>query len=300
MQNIVNYIKHPSRVLLGIVKKMRFVLPDRPYLKLFFFFRMDRKLNLKDPKTFNEKLQWLKLYDRNPEYIKMVDKLAAKKYVTSIIGGQYVTKVLKVWDRPEDIDLSALPDKFVLKTSHGGGGSGVVICQHKDSFDVRQAQKKLQASMSYNIYRSLCEWPYDFVERKIFAEEYIESEEELNDYKFFCFNGKVEYFKIDFGRFVEHHANYYDKNCNIAYFGEADLLPVYTHKIIIPNNIKEMIDIAEKLSKDKPFIRVDLYNVNGKIYFGELTLYPASGLGKFSPEEWDLYLGELIKLPELS
>lgn len=296
MQPIFNYIKAPSQLCLGIIKKSRPFLSDRLYLKAYYYFKMGKKVNLDAPVSFNEKLQWLKLYDRNPEYTKMVDKIAVKEYVSSIIGDEYIIPTLQVWDSFEDIDFSALPDSFVLKTSHGGGGGGVVVCKDKQKLDIRSAKEKINHSMRHSIYKSLGEWPYKDVKHKVFAEQFIESSPELNDYKFFCFGGKVHYFKIDFGRFIEHHANYFDRNCNLVPFGEADLAPVFDYHVTIPNNIDDMIAVAEKLAKGRKFIRVDLYNVKGRILFGELTFFPASGFGKFTPEEWDLKLGELLCL----
>lgn len=296
MQSPIEYIKNPRDFAIGLVKKFRFLLADKIYLQLYYYFKMGEKLNLKKPHTFNEKLQWLKLYDRNPEYTKMVDKIAVKEYVSSIIGNEYIIPTLQVWDSFEEIDFSALPNSFVLKTSHGGGGGGVVVCKDKQKLDIRSAKEKINHSMRHSIYKSLGEWPYKDVKHQILAEQFVESSPELNDYKFFCFGGKVHFFKIDFGRFIEHHANYYDRNCNLVPFGEADLPPVFEHHVTIPDNIDDMIAIAEKLAKGRKFIRVDLYNVKGRILFGELTFFPASGFGRFTPEEWDAKLGELLSI----
>lgn len=296
MQSPIDYIKNPRDFAIALVKKIRCILADAFYLRLYYYFKMGVKLNLKEPHTFNEKLQWLKLYDRNPEYTKMVDKIAAKKYVSSIIGNEYIIPTLQVWDSVEDIDFTTLPDSFVLKTSHGGGGGGVVVCKDKQSLDIRRSKEKINHSMRHSIYKSLGEWPYKDVKPRVFAEQYIESNPELNDYKFFCFDGMVHFFKIDFGRFTEHHANYFDRNCNLVPFGEADFPPVFDYHVIIPDNIDDMITLAERLAKGRKFIRVDLYNVKGRILFGELTFFPASGFGKFTPEEWDTKLGELLSI----
>ena len=276
-------------------------LPDATYLKLLYRFKMGHRLNLKNPQTFTEKLQWLKLYNRKPEYTQMVDKLAVKEYVADRIGAEYIIPTLGVWDRPDEIDWDSLPNQFVLKTTHGGGGGGVVICRDKGTFDKTSALAKLKESMASDIYSSLREWPYKNVPKRIIAEKFMSSEEspapkDLLDYKFFCFNGKVKFFKVDFGRFVEHHANYYDTDGKLLPFGEINFEPDPAHIIELPNNLREMILLAERLSKNEPFLRVDFYNVNGKIFFGELTFYPASGMGKWTTEEADIKIGMYLDL----
>lgn len=276
-------------------------LPDATYLKLLYRFKMGHRLNLKNPQTFTEKIQWLKLYNRQPEYTKMVDKYAVKEYVAKKIGEEYIIPTLGVWDKPEDIDWDSLPNQFVLKTTHGGGGGGVVICKDKTTFDKASAIAKLKESMDSDIYSGLREWPYKNVPKRIIVEKFMAPEKsptpnDLPDYKFFCFNGKVRFFKVDFGRFVEHHANYYDTDGNLLPFGEKSFEPDPNYIIKLPNNLKDMIALAERLSKNEPFLRVDFYNVNGKIFFGELTFYPASGLGKWTTEEADKEIGMFLKL----
>lgn len=276
-------------------------LPDRIYLKLLFRFKMGCRLNLKNPKTFNEKLQWLKLYNRKPEYTTMVDKYAVKQYVANIIGEEYIIPTLGIWDKFDDIDFSTLPQQFVLKTTHGGGGGGVVICRDKNTFNKVDAKDRIESSMRSDIYKSLREWPYKDVPKRIIAEKFMALEQsvslgELLDYKFFCFNGKVKFFKVDFGRFVEHHANYYSPDGKLLGFGERVCEPAPDYPIELPNNLGEMISLAEKLSAKEPFLRVDFYNVNGKIYFGELTFYPASGMGRWTTEEADIKIGGYLEL----
>lgn len=276
-------------------------LPNATYLKLLYRFKMGHRLDLKNPQTFTEKLQWLKLYNRKPEYTKMVDKYAVKEYVAKKIGEEYIIPTLGVWDKPEDIDWDLLPNQFVLKTTHGGGGGGVVICKDKATFDKASAIAKLKESMASDIYSGLREWPYKNVPKRIIAEKFLAPEKntasaELLDYKFFCFNGKVRFFKVDFGRFVEHHANYYSPEGQLLEFGEQGLEPDPNYPIELPNNLKEMISLAEKLSANEPFLRVDLFNVNGNIYFGELTFYPASGMLPWTTEEADMKIGKYLKL----
>lgn len=310
MMNIQNKfvkaIKDPFWTLAVILRKLSpFIKNDALYLKLLYFFEMRGKiLHLKNPKSFNEKLQWLKIYDYKPEYTKLVDKLAVKDYVESRIGNKLIIPTLSVWDSVEDIDWNSLPNQFVLKTTHGGGGCGVIVCTDKTKFDKIKAKNKLKKSMRTNAGQTYREKPYLSVPRKIIAEKYIadqvisnsENSADLRDYKFFCFNGKVKFFKIDFGRFVEHHANYYLPNGDLLPFGEVSCKPDPNHVVNMPNNLSEMIHLSETLSANYKFLRVDLYNVNGKIYFGEFTLYPAAGMGAFIPEEWDEKLGSMLVL----
>lgn len=288
----------------SIVRNFLGFLPDKMYLSLRYRCKMGRWINWKDPKTFTEKLQWLKVNDYKPEFTKMVDKLAAKDYVAQRIGEQYIIPTLGVWDCVEDIEWDSLPNQFVLKTTHGGGGCGVVVCSDKTHFDETKAIKKLQASMHSSAGKTYREKPYLNVPRKIIAEKFMAERKakenakisDLPDYKFFCFNGNVKCFKIDFGRFVDHHANYYSPEGKLLPFGEKGLEPDPNHIEIIPENFDNMISIAEKLSNGFKFLRVDLYNVKGKIYFGELTFYPAAGMGAFIPEEWDEKLGSFLNL----
>lgn len=310
MMNIQNKfvkaIKDPFWTLAVILRKLSpFIKNDALYLKLLYFFEMRGKiLHLKNPKSFNEKLQWLKIYDYKPEYTKLVDKLAVKDYVESRIGNKLIIPTLSVWDSVEEIDWDSLPNQFVLKTTHGGGGCGVIVCTDKTKFDKIKAKNKLKKSMYTNAGQTYREKPYLNVPRKIIAEKYIaeqiinnsETKADLPDYKFFCFNGKVKFFKIDFGRFVEHHANYYLPNGDLLPFGEVSCKPDPNHVVNMPNNLSEMIHLSETLSANYKFLRVDLYNVNGKIYFGEFTLYPAAGMGAFIPEEWDEKLGSMLVL----
>lgn len=285
------------RIILKIFIRFFNWLPDKQYLKIRFNLQMGYKLNLENPSTFQEKLQWLKLYDYKKEYTTLVDKKAVKKYVAGIIGDNYIIPTLGEWDNFESINFSQLPEKFVLKTTHGGGGGGVVICTDKTNFDYDKSKRILNESLENSIYQRCKEKPYKNVPRKIIAEKYINSSSgDLYDYKFFCFDGKPKFFKIDFSRFIDHHANYYNLNWNLLPFGESDLKTDPLFNPIKPENFSEMVEIAKKLSEGFKFIRVDLYNVNGKIYFGELTFYPASGFGPFSSHEWDIKIGNMLNL----
>ena len=273
-------------------------LSDKVYLKLIYRLIFGRKLDLKNPKTFNEKLQWLKLNDRKPEYTLMVDKYEVKRYIAERIGEEYVIPTLGVWDNFDDIDFDLLPNQFVIKCTHDSGG--LVICKDKSKLDILKAREKINKALSRRFFYFGREWPYKNVKPRIIAEKYLvdETVDELRDYKFFCFGGVCKCLKVDFDRFIEHHANYYDPQGNLLEFGEKICPPNIDKNIVLPSNKNKMLQLAEILSKDIPFLRADFYDVNGKIYFGELTFYPASGWGEFTDEKWDYKLGEWIELPD--
>lgn len=272
-------------------------LGDKLYLSLMFKQVFGRKMNWKEPKTFNEKLQWLKIHDRNPEYSKLVDKYEVKKYIAEKIGEEYVIPTIGVYDNFDEIDFGKLPERFVLKTTHDSGG--VVICRDKKELDVEVARGKIERSLKQKFYKISREWPYKNVEPRIIAEDFIEDEKDLKDYKFFVFNGEVRCFKVDFDRFVKHRANYYDRNAKLLKFGEEAYPPDFEKKIKMPEKLDKMIEIAEKLAGGKRFVRVDFYDIRGKIYFGEITFYPAGGFGKLVPEEWNGRLGGYLDLENL-
>lgn len=304
MQPIINYIKHPSSLCDSLVCHLGWWLPDSVYLRLRYRFNTGKRLNLKDPKSFSEKLQWLKLHDRNPEYTKMVDKILVKEYVAGIIGSEHVIPLLGVWNKPEDIDWDMLPNQFVLKTNHSGGSTGVVICKNKAAFDTKSAIVKLNKSLKSDVYRSFREWPYKNVERKVFAEKYIEPDlniKDLPDYKWFCFDGEPQYCQVIQNRSTAETIDFFDTNWVHQVFvglnpvagpvaGPAPVPPIR------PVNLDLQIRMVRELSKGLPFVRIDLYETDKKTYFGEITFYPLSGMGGFDPEEWDYKLGELIKL----
>lgn len=271
-------------------------LSDELYLKIAFRLSMNKKLNLNNPKTFNEKIQWLKLYDRKDEYITLVDKYRVREYIKKVIGEKYLIPMLGVWNNADEIDFEKLPEKFVLKCNHDSGS--VIICENKNQLDIKKVKEKLNKSLRKNGYYFGREWPYKNVEPCIICEKYMidDKEGELKDYKFFCFSGQVYCFKIDFDRFVKHRANYYSREKELLYFGEKVCPPDFNVKLNLPTKIDEMISLAEKLSTDYTFVRVDFYEVNEQVYFGELTFYPASGFGLFVSETWDEKLGNLIKI----
>lgn len=273
-------------------------VPDRLAVSIKYRNHFLKKLDLKDPRTFNEKLQWLKLYDRRPEYTRMVDKHLAKEYVADLIGQEYIIPTLGVWKSFDEIDFDTLPDQFVLKCNHGSGDA--VICKDKASLDREQARKQLTEALNTDYYRISREWPYKNVERRILAEQYLEDSvtHDARDYKFFCFDGEVKCFKVDFDRFSEHHANWYDRNAKLLPYGEQICPPCPDRQLELPECLAEMMDLAGRLSRGIPFLRVDFYCVNSRIYLGELTFYPASGLLPFTDDAWDLIMGSWLTLPE--
>lgn len=297
IKRIFRAIKEPNRILKYLLIKNASLFPDELYLKMLFPLRTGYKLNLKNPQTFNEKLQWLKLNNRKAEMVKMVDKVDAKEYVANIIGEEYIIPTLGVYNSVDEIDFNKLPNQFVLKCTHDSGG--IVICSDKSKLDIEAAKDKLRRGMKVNYYYQNREWPYKQVKPRIIAEQYMvdESGYELKDYKFFCFDGEVKLLFIasDRGSKTEETKfDFFDTNFNHLPFTNGH--PNSTKKIAKPQGFEEMKKIAALLSKGHPHLRVDLYDINGKIYFGELTFYHWSGMTPFEPIEWDYKLGELIKL----
>ena len=270
-------------------------IPDKQYLKIKYRLKMGKKLNLENPQTYNEKLQWLKLYDRNPIYSKLVDKYEVREIIRKKIGEEYLIPLLGVYEKFNQINFESLPNQFVIKTTHDCGG--IVICKDKSKFNQKEAQKKIEHHLRKNYYYMHREWPYKKVKPRIIIEKYMvdESRTELKDYKFFCFDGEPKLMFVATDRGVDTRFNFYDMN-----FKQINLQQHYKNsnkEIDRPKNFDTMISIAKKLSENLPHIRVDLYDVNGHIYFGELTLYHFSGFEKFYPEEYDLILGKELKLP---
>ena len=278
-------------------------MQDEMYIRLLFRGSLGEKLHLDNPQTFNEKLQWLKLYDRQPQHTRLVDKYLVREYIRDAIGEEYLIPLLGVWDHPDEIDFDALPNRFVLKCNHNSG-LGMCICKDKSKLDIEQVKKELAQGLAENYYLVRREWAYQDVPRKILCERYISDSgidpqsghDGLSDYKFFCFNGIVKFFKIDFDRFTDHHANYYSPEGELLPFGEADYPPKPDHQLPMPKNLKKMVELSEILSKGHKFLRVDFYEINGAVYFGELTLFPATGMGQFTPVEWDRIIGDWLVL----
>ncbi|MBQ7047862.1 MAG: glycosyl transferase [Clostridia bacterium] len=272
-------------------------LSDEKFLKMRYKLCVGRSLDLNEPKTFNEKIQWLKIHKRLPKYISMVDKISVKDYVSEIIGEEYVIPTLGVWDKAEDVDFDSLPNQFVLKCNHDSGG--IVICKNKSDLDKQSALKKLKKALKRNPYNAAREWPYKSVQRRILAEEYLEDDKlrELRDYKFFTFNGEVKALFVASDRQdpnKETKFDFFDSNYNrlpiVNGHPNSEKLPEK------PENFELMKELAKKLGQGMPHVRVDFYEVNGRVYFGELTFYHYGGLVAFEPNHWDEVFGSWIDL----
>lgn len=291
-------IHNPRKLAVYLLFQIAPILSDRLFVKILFRLRMGYKLNLDNPKTFNEKLQWLKLYNRKPEYTQMVDKVGAKEYVANIIGEEYIIPTLGVWNSAEEIDWDALPNQFVLKCTHDSGG--IVICSNKSKLDIDAAKRTLKRGLKRDFYAQNREWPYKDVKRRIIGEEYMvdESGYELKDYKWFCFNGEPKALFIATDRGVEGEEtkfDFFDADFNHLPFTNGH--PNSPRPVLKPQGFEKMKELAAKLSQGQPHLRVDFYDINGKIYFGELTFYHWSGTTPFEPIEWDYKFGEWIELP---
>lgn len=299
-KGIKNFLYDPEyKIGIFAVKHFRpDLIPDRIFLKYQFHYVFGYKLDLKHPKTFNEKLQWLKLYDRNPLYTTLVDKLTVKNWVADTIGRQYVIPTLAVYDTVDEIDLDRLPDQFVLKCTHDSGS--VVICRDKNSFDINTSKQKLESGLHNSFYLKHREWPYKNIKRRILAEQYLVDENgELRDYKFFSFAGKVEYVMVCIDR-SKNDTKYYffNKDWELERLNIRGKNAASDFLLPKPKNLEKMYEIAERLSVGIPFVRVDLYNVLGHIYFGEMTFFPDSGLDKNLLPEADRLFGDMIVIKE--
>lgn len=281
------------------IQKLINLIPDAAYLKLIYQLQLGKKLDLSHPVTFNEKLQWLKLYDRNPEYTDLVDKLKVRNYVSSVIGENYLIPLLGVWDSAEEIIWDDLPNRFVLKCTHDSGG--IIVCTNKRELNIHMAKRKLKPLLKNNYYDYLREWPYRNIKPRIIAEKFITdgsggNGNQLQDYKFFCFDGVPKLLMIVKDRFNIPKSNFYDMD-----FNQIDLRignPNFTEIVNKPVNFEEMIGVARKLSAGLQHVRVDLYNIDGKIYFGELTFFHWGGISVIDPIEWDKKLGDWLLLDD--
>lgn len=296
MSRIINAIKNPKKIFeyllsLPIAK----ILSDESYIKLMYRIKMGKKINLNNPTSFNEKLQWLKLYDRKDIYTEMVDKYEVKKLIADKIGEEYVIKTLGVWGRFEDIDFEKLPNQFVLKTTHDSGT--VIICKDKSTFDVEGARKKINARLKYNYFYSCREWPYKNVKPRIIAEEFMQDRDfpVLNVFKVFNFNNGEQIVQaIQNDKTPHERIDYFDtKWKKLAFrqnYANSDMpLPK-------PATLEKMLEISKILSEGFAFLRTDFYEVNGNLYFSEFTFYSDAGLARFDPEEWDYTFGDWINL----
>lgn len=294
-------IRKPKQLIVAVLRNQSMFIPSKLYLKMIYRLVMDKKLDLKNPKAFSEKIQWLKLYGRNQEYTRMVDKIEAKKYIANIIGDEYVIPTISVWDKFEDIDFDKLPEQFVIKTSHDQGG--VIVCQNKRGFNIDKARGIINRHLhrtGNKIYFVTREWPYRGLKPRILIEKYLvdESGMELKDYKVFCCNGIPKIVKVNYDHHISYKCNWYTTDWKYIY-GTTIFDPTDPNRNIEkPRQLGKMLELASKLSKDFPFLRVDFYSIIDKLYLGELTFSPGSGFEKFVPESFDYEIGSWIKLPK--
>lgn len=270
-------------------------IPDEYYLKLIYKARTGQKLNLINPQGYNEKLQWIKLYDRRPEYTIMVDKYTVRGYVEKKIGDEYLIPLLGVWDNPEEIEVDKLPEQFVLKCTHDSGS--IQICRDKKNFDISSAKKTLKNRIKKGTYWATREWPYKNVKARVIAEKYMEdeSQKELKDYKVLCFNGQPRLIQLHRGRYSEHTQDFYDTKWNKTNITQG--LPLSSEIISKPECFAEMLELSSVLSQGIPHVRVDWYCISGKLYFGEMTFFDGSGFLLYDDPEIERKVGEWIHLP---
>ena len=294
---ILSSLQNPGKLILSLADKGFFNwMSDEAFLKVVFFFSFGRKVNLRNPQTFNEKLQWMKLNNRNPEYPMLVDKYEVKHYISEIMGEQYVIPTLGLWNNVDEINLDNLPDQFVLKCTHDSGS--IVICRDKKSFDFTRAKEKLNSHLKKNLFWYGREWPYREVKPRIIAEQYFEdNNQQLLDYKVMCFNGEAKCCFVFSDRYSDSgvRLNVYNREWELMPVGREYTTP--NPEILKPLHYDLMLQLAEGITKGMPFARVDFYEPKGRLLFGEITFFPNSGFTKFKPQEWDEIFGNWIKLP---
>ncbi|WP_218669540.1 ATP-grasp fold amidoligase family protein [Marinococcus halophilus] len=281
-----------SQILKSFLMKISKLFSDKIYLKIKYRQVTGNNLNLKNPKTFNEKIQWLKLYARKNEQISRVDKYKVRAYISETIGSQYLVPLIGVFDNVEDIDWDSFPNKFVLKCTHGSGSN--IVCTNKSELNIKETKKKLKKWMKSNWYWYGREWPYKSLKPKIICEEYLG--ENIVDYKFMCFHGEPKLIQIHQNRGMNNQTlDFYNERWEKTNISRET--PTDKKEIAKPDNFEEMLSIAKKLSQNEIHVRIDLYEVKGKIYFGEITYFTTSGFAVFGKREYDELLGEWIKLP---
>lgn len=287
-------MKEESNIKTVAYKILNSLISDSLYTRLKFRKNLHRWPDLKNPRTFNEKLCWLKLHRREPEMSVMVDKAQAKDYVRDILGEEYIIPTFGLWERAEDIDFGLLPDRFVMKGTHDSGR--VIVCTDKNQLDFDRARQEMQQSLDRDFYAITREWPYKNVPHRIIAEQFIrQSDGGLTDYKFFCFNGHVDCVMVCIDRHLGKPKFYFfDRNWNFLRLNKRGVAAPEGFTLPRPEGMERMFEIASILSKGQPFVRVDLYNVDGKIYFGELTFYPDGGVDPNILPSTDQRWGDLL------
>lgn len=274
----------------------KYYLSDEKFIRKQFLKRLNRPLNLDHPLYYNDKIQWLKLYNRQADLQVYADKLKVRNYIERKIGAAYLNDLIGVYDRVEEIPFDLLPDQYVIKTSHGSGH--IILCHDKNKMDYRDIRSKLNWWLRRDYYYQNREWVYKDMEKKILIEPYlIDPSGDLKDYKIFCFHGQPKLIQVDFDRHRDHKRNFYDLSFNLLPFTSRYPMDKEAH-LKVPKNYKEMLDIARTLSQDFIHVRVDLYNVEGKIYFGELTFYHGNGMETIEPLSYEKLLGSWLTLPK--
>jgi len=307
LSGIKKTLKDPWHLVIALAQRgLLDHVSDKTFLKLNYRARMGKKLDLKNPQTFTEKLQWLKLYDRKPIYTTMVDKCGLKEYAAKVIGKEHIIETYGVWDSFDEIDFDSLPNKFVLKTTHDSGG--VVLCRDKstmffaskvkEDIGIEGVRNILEGSLKNNYFYSSREWPYKNVKPRIIAERFLEEDSgvEAIDYKVMCFNGEPKLVQLHLGRFTKHTQDFYDTNWNkLDMEYDMDMSDVVLDR---PEWLDELLELSRKMAEGLPHIRCDWYRIGGVFYIGEMTFFDDSGYGEFKPEKWNDILGNWITLPE--
>ena len=273
-------------------------MDDANYLKLAYLFSMGKRLNLKNPITFNEKLQWLKLYDRKPIYTTMADKYRAKEFVDNRIGKGYTVPVYATWNNPDDINIDLLPDKFVLKTNHDN--ASVFICKDKKEFDFEKAKCELKKSLKNNFYYQYREWPYKNIKPLVFAEKYLDMGDALIDYKVMCFMGEPRYIQLNYVSPSRHFQDFYSPDWTLLDINQSAYVNSSKQQGEAPSQLTEMLELSRKLAKDTYFLRVDWFIAEGKLYSGELTFFDGAGLTPYDDPQVDVDMGHMIEIPKES
>ena len=294
-------LKYLAHIVAGAVRRLSPMIPnDKTYLSLIYFLEHCRPLHLKNPRRFTEKIQYLKIYDHNPDYVGWVDKLEAKKRAAVILGEEHVIPTLAVWNDANQIDFDSLPERFVLKSTNGSGGS-VWICEDREKFDFEACRINLSRQQNKSSFSRYREWPYKLIKARIFAEPFMidGTGSDLTDYKFYCFGGVPMYCQVIANRRSGETIDFFDMDWNHQeFYGLNPACRPAASRPASPICLRQMGEAARILSKGDTFVRIDLYEIDGKVYFGEKTYYPASGIGVFTPDEWDFKLGDLIKLTD--
>ncbi len=287
-----------KKIFYGLLKKMKF-LPQKFYVKIYYEYYTGKKLNLDQPVEFNQKIQWMKVFYRPPILNKLVDKYAVRSYVKEKAGEQYLNELIDVYDRVSEVNFEDLPEQFVIKGVHGCHFN--LIVKDKQQMNLLRSRYLLTKWLNKNqYYRGGLEWAYKDVKPRLIAEKYLEEfgKEIINDYKFFCFDGNPKFVQVDLERGIHDYRCFYDMKWQKLPF-TMQRNPMFEGEVSRPENFETMIDIVSKLAGNFPFVRVDLYNIHGRIIFGEMTFYPSDGRNEFKPEEYNRIIGDYIRLPEI-